>query len=458
MRRAWTLAGTAAVAAGLLATGCAKKEAVPARTAGGGAEEKRTITIWWAQWAPAEGLQELGNEFEKETGIAVKVHQIPWSSYQDQVFLEFGNRRTAFDIVVGDSQWLGKCATEGLYEDLTTWLPTVVDIAKLHPNARAYLCEYPAGSGKFFAAPCETDAMGCAYRKDWLEDPAEKEAFQKKYGRELTVPDTWDEFRQVAEFFTRPEQNRYGCVLTTGRGYDALVMGFQQVMWSFGGSWGAAETHRVNGFANSEASVAALEFFKSLLAFAPKGGASVDYDKILESYMDNKSAAMLITYFAFVPAIASSDMGPKTGYFVVPSKDGRRFASLGGQGMSISTKAPPPQRDLAKQFIAWFLRRETQEKWIRKQGGFTAHVDVLRSDAFREAAPYNAAFAKSLDFLKDFWNVPVYNELLSAAMQYLGEALDGVKTPKEALDKVAAEHERILREAGLLAGPAGAGG
>ena len=72
------------------------------------AVSKRAITIWWAQLAPADGLQELGNEFEKETGIAVRVHQIPWTSYQDQVFLEFGNRRTAFDIVVGDSQWLGK--------------------------------------------------------------------------------------------------------------------------------------------------------------------------------------------------------------------------------------------------------------------------------------------------------------------------------------------------------------
>src|SRR5260370_31988282 len=58
------------------------------------AAEKRgphTITIWWAQWAPADGLQELGKEYEKETGVSVKVHQIPWSNYQDQVFLNFGN-------------------------------------------------------------------------------------------------------------------------------------------------------------------------------------------------------------------------------------------------------------------------------------------------------------------------------------------------------------------------------
>ena len=38
---------------------------------------KDSITIWWFQWAPADGLAELGKDFEKETGIAVNVEQIP---------------------------------------------------------------------------------------------------------------------------------------------------------------------------------------------------------------------------------------------------------------------------------------------------------------------------------------------------------------------------------------------
>ena len=65
------------------------------------ADEK--VTIWWAQWEPAAALQELGNDFEAETGIAIEVKQIPWPSYQDQVFLNFGNNKTDFDIVMGQS-------------------------------------------------------------------------------------------------------------------------------------------------------------------------------------------------------------------------------------------------------------------------------------------------------------------------------------------------------------------
>ncbi len=238
-----------------------------------------TVTIWWAQWAPANGLQELGNEFTQETGIVVKVHQIDWGSYQDQVFLNFGNRRTDFDIVVGDSQWIGKGAEEGFYLELTDWLPQAVDMTMVHPRAAKYLCEYPAESGKYFAAPCETDAVGFVYRKDWFEDPEEKEAFKLKYWRELTVPETWDEFNDIAEFFTRPEKKRYGCALLTGRGYDSLAMGFQQVMYAFGGKWGDPETYETHGYVNNGGAVEALAFYKELLAFAPKGAENYDYGK-----------------------------------------------------------------------------------------------------------------------------------------------------------------------------------
>jgi maltose-binding protein MalE len=119
-----------------LMTGCAQQpHGEPGATTGvKDAERAQTLTIWWAQWAPADGLQALGNEFGRKEDVSVKVHQIPWSNFQDQVFQEFGRQETAFDIVVGDSQWLGRGATSGLYVDLTSWLPTAVDLKLLFRN------------------------------------------------------------------------------------------------------------------------------------------------------------------------------------------------------------------------------------------------------------------------------------------------------------------------------------
>lgn len=420
---------------------------------GGGSRPAKSVVIWWAQWDPATGLQELGTQFEKETGIKVIVHQIPWSSYQDQVFLNFGNPQTDFDIVVGDSQWIGRGATKGLYLDLTDWLPKAVDVKSVHPAALRYLCEYPAGTAHYFAAPCETDAVGFAYRKDWFEDPAEQAAFRKTYKKPLRVPETWDDFKRVAAFFTRPPQNRFGCALLTGREYDSLTMGWQQLLWGWGGSWGDERTFKVRGKLDTPAAVKSLEFYKGLVAFSPKGGTNFSYGNTLEAFT-NGSTAMAMNYFAFFPAIAKQ-MGEKAGFMLVPKKGAKRVVSLGGQGFSISAKTAPERQEMAKRFIAWFLTPEHQQLWITKPAGFTASLKLLRSKTFAAGAPYNAAFAGSLDAMRDFWNVPPYNELLAASEKRLGEALDGVATPKDALKTLAAEHEKILADAGLAA-PKGA--
>jgi multiple sugar transport system substrate-binding protein len=84
---------------------------------------------------------------------------------------------------------------------------------------------------------------------------------------------------------------------------------------------------------------------------------------------------------------------------------------------------------------------------VKKPGGFTANAEILKSDDFKEASPYNPAFAESMDIVQDFWNVPVYNELIATAAQRIGEALDGKTPPKEALAALAEEHQRILDQA-----------
>lgn len=431
----------------LVFAACSKSSETPAPSGAAPADAK-PLEIWWFEWAPATGLQELGHEFEQATGKKVVVNQIPLSSYQERVFQEFGGKTTQFDIVIGDSQWIGRGATKGLYVELTDWLPTVVDLKTIHPRAARYLCEYPTNSGRWYAAPCETDAVGLVYRKDWFEDPKEKEAFQARFGRELAVPTTWEEFRDVAQFFQRPAEKRYGCAFTTGRAYDALTMGFQNLLWSFGGAWHAEDSNKVVGHLNTPATAAAVDFFRELVHLGPNGAENFDYGEALEPFL-NGSTAMLCNYFAFFPTIQQK-MGAKAGFAVVPGKDGKRVASLGGQGLSISTKIAPERQALAKEFIAWFLARKTQEQWITKPAGFTANTEILSSAAFRAQTPYNAPFADSIDTMQDFWNVPVFNELLNVTQKYLGKALDGEMATKDALDQLAAEKERILEEAGLL--------
>ena len=117
--------------------------------------------------------------------------------------------------------------------------------------------------------PAEVDAAGYVYRKDLFEDPKEMAAFEKKYGYALAPPKIYDQLRDIAEFFTRPDQDLYGIATWYSKEYDGITMGFQQVMWSYGGSYGDADTYKVNGHLNSGDAAKALEFYTDLLQFAP---------------------------------------------------------------------------------------------------------------------------------------------------------------------------------------------
>ena len=86
-----------------------------------------------------------GDEFEPMVAIRRLARQVEPKSLRGTLTLV---------PVVNESAFRRKhrCAEDGLYLELTDWLPTVVDMKTIHPNAVKYLCEYPSGSGKYFAA------------------------------------------------------------------------------------------------------------------------------------------------------------------------------------------------------------------------------------------------------------------------------------------------------------------
>ena len=414
--------------------------------------EEKSITIMWAEWAPADYLMELSKDFTKETGIKVRSDFIPWAHFEQKAFTAFAAKDPAYDVIIGDSQWLGRGATQGHYIELTDWMKKNIDIDAIFKPALTAYGEYPKGSGRYWALPLEADANGFSYRKDLFEDPKEKAAFKEKYGYELDIPKTYDELWDIAEFFTRPEQNLYGVALWLGKAYDAITMGFQQVMWSFGGSYGDPETYQVEGILNSDAGVKALEFYVELSKFTPPGSEHYHWGECLTAFQEGL-VAVAMNYFAFYPGLADPATNPfakVTGYFACPGQMGpdgkfRRYISVGGQGASIS--AYSRNKEEAFEFLKWFSREEVQVKWAQL-GGYTANKKVLESETFMKATPFNKPFSESFPYLRDFWAVPEYADLLEVCQKYWNAAVVDLMSPKAAMDQVAKEHTEIFEEAG----------
>ena len=87
---------------------------------------------------------------------------------------------------------------------------------------------------------------------------------------------------------------------------------------------------------------------------------------------------------------------------------------------------------------------------LPKLGGLTTNTVVLASDDFKKATPFNQTFSDSVPFLKDFYNVPKYAELLEATQIHWNKCVTGGETPQQAMDTIADKHTEILTASKIL--------
>lgn len=411
------------------------------------------LTILWAQWAPADYLQQIGNMYEEETGIKVTVIQEPWGSFGDRFNVEMAAGGDAWDMVVGDSQWIGQGASAGYYVDMTDFMKANGIDTSVTPATLQYYGEYPAGSGKYYGFPTEGDADGWAYRKDLFEDPANMAAFKDKYGYDLAVPTTWAQLMDIAKFFTKADKSMNGVAIYSQKDYDAITMGYENVMFSYGGSWWNPDL-TVEGAVNSQASIDALQFYRDLYDCCQAPGLNnAFYTETNDAFIGGQ-VAMAMNYFAFFPALANPSTNPhaaNTGYFANPAgPTGIRKAALGGQGTSVISFISPERQAASLEFIKWFAQEDVQAKWAAL-GGYTCNSNVLKTKEFQDATPYNPAFSETMTFVADFWNIPTYAALLTPSQNYLSAfVVGGEGTAKEAMDKIAEEQTASLKADGVI--------
>lgn len=145
----------------------------------------------------------------------------------------------------------GGAADTDLFLCCTDWLPAAISNNLIQPLNRIFedepLEDWPHGwhaamrklvvhEDTWFGLPWHDGPQVFMARSDLFESREEQDMFRQQHGCDLTIPKTWDEFLRVAKFFTRPEQDLWGCVLagyTDGHNnvYDFLIH-----LWSRGGT------------------------------------------------------------------------------------------------------------------------------------------------------------------------------------------------------------------------------
>ena len=413
----------------------------------------KSITLGWAAWDPANALQELTKEFTAETGIDVNFEFVPWPNFADRMLNELNNKGKTFDLLIGDSQWIGSGAVYGHYVKLNEFFDKEgISMNDFSPATVYAYSTWPKGSENYYALPAMGDALAWAYRKDWFDRPELKSEFKKKHGYDLGVPANWNQLHDMCSFFQGREidgQKRYGAAINTERGSEGITMGVTAAMYAWGMEYeNPNKPYEMEGYFNSPKAVEAVEFYRKLYEdCAPPGHSDAYMVANLDAYKSGQ-VAFQMNWYAFWPGVSKEDNdGRVSGFFANP-KQNVAAATLGGQGISVVKYSD--KQDLALEYIKWFARPDVQQKWW-DLGGYSCHNDVLDSPSFPTSTVYAQGFLDSMGIVKDFWQEPTFVELMLPMQEAIHDyVVNGKGTAKGALDKIIEEWVEVFEADGKL--------
>ncbi len=440
MKKTALLAGAAFAAATGLATG-------EARAA--------NLTLCWAAWDPANALVELSKDFEAQSGHTMNFEFVPWPNFADRMLNELNSRGKLCDLMIGDSQWIGLGAEAGHYVKMNDFFDANgIDMADFIPATVTGYAEWPKGTPNYWALPAYADVVGWTYRRDWFERPELQAEYKQRYGRDLRVPETLADLKDIAEFFQGREIDGttvYGAAIYTERGSEGITMGVTNALYNYGFLYENPEKpYDMPGFVNSPGAVEGLEFYKALYdCCTPPGSSDWYMSETIDAFKSGQAALQM--NFAFIWPGVNADPnvgGDRSGYFPNPAGPAGQFAQLGGQGISVVSYSD--NQEAALEYIKWFAQPEVQQRWW-DMGGAPALQAVVDAPGFAESQPYAQAFLDSMAIVKDFWAEPTYAELLLAMQNRVHRyVIAGEGTAQEALDALVEDWTETFEDDGKL--------
>ena len=290
-------------------------------------------------------MQGMAQFYTEKTGTKVKIAVYSY----DEIYEQFADpaMSSLYDIFRIDVTWLSWFSEQLL-------LP----LEEIDPDIKHVFSEYlPTLEDKYcyvrnkiYALPFSPSSQLLFYRKDLFENIAVKRIYQEKYRQELTVPRTFQEYNQIAAFFTEgtgfDSNVRYGTHLTLGNTGVAATEFLARFF-----------SHKDNLYDESgrivlqnEIGKKALEELVEAQKYAP-GKTSKWWTNTAKDFA-NGNVAMMINFSNYASEILgyNSKIVGNVGFAMVPGGN----PIYGGGSLAVSRYSRHPKNALA--FIKWITR------------------------------------------------------------------------------------------------------
>ncbi|AQS36424.1 carbohydrate ABC transporter substrate-binding protein, CUT1 family [Shewanella psychrophila] len=448
---------------------------------------ERIATHWYEASTLAKAFYEI-------TGIHV-VHEL---TGEDDVIKKLSaqimTRQNLYDAYINDSDLIGTHFRSNAVVSLSDFMQLEGESVTLPTlDLQDFIgLKFTTGpDGHLYQLPDQQFANLYWYRHDWFNRKDFQKRFRSRYGYELGVPQNWQAYEDIAEFFSEDikeidGKRIYGhmdyaktdpslgwrmsdaWLSMAGVGDKGLPNGLPVDEWGIRveGCHPAGASVERGGALNGPAAVYAVDkFIYWLNRFAPEESIHLNFTQAGEWPGKGLIAQQIFWYTAFVADLTKPDLPvvnqdgtPK--WRVAPSPVGKYWqagmkSGYQDAGSWTLLKSTP----LKRQQAAWLYAQFVVSKTVSLRKTLVGLTPIRRSDIDSEVMTQRAPHLGGLvEFYRsrgrDVWtptgtNVPDYPGLANYWWQYISQIIEGKVTTQNGMDNFAAavdEHLALIAD------------
>jgi len=402
--------------------------------------------------------------YEKMAGVKLELENVHWSDLYPKIATMAAAGSADYDLFFIEDQW--EAAFDGITEELDRFYKAAPGDLHLEDLPLRVLA-IGMNKDKWKGVPGVTPLGILAYRKDLFQDPTYRAEFKLKYGRELEIPKTWEEYLQVGQFFTRDTNgdgqidlwgftHRYGSA-------DSLVCDFV-IGFSFSRGFRFFDQYYNPRVMTPEA-IDAAKFFlgKSFMACQPPGASAADFAETMQNMAQGK-VSMFLTETWAIPLLLDpkvSKCAGKIAFAPIPGWKNPRTGKIQratffvGNSFAINKNIPERRKWAAWDFLQ-YTRGKTLAKPYSEQTGTATpfRFSTLTDPKLIAKWPHFKVIAKELTYPSYTRpNAPFSAHVMFTLGKEMQAVLTGEKTVEQTLLDANTAIRKIVEEAGYYKTP-----
>ncbi len=246
----------------------------------------------------------LAAQFTELTGINVEFETTSWDQMYSKAINDMEANTGIYDFVYIEQDIIYSYLAQDYLVNLTQFAADHMDLAYAEYDESAFTSfadYFKNADGDLFGVPMEAFVKVYLYRQDLFGDMDIQAAFAEQYGYDLAPAESFEQYRDIAEFFTAygesMDMDLWGTTVQGSTGHPASTYEFLESIgpsfglynWGINLETGSAQSAH-GGALDGDTAVEALSYWVGMLPFAPPEATSSTWDEVASSFAAGRAA------------------------------------------------------------------------------------------------------------------------------------------------------------------------